>query len=123
MLKLLEAHRSKISAYKVFRGCLLSGNAVIRSVQYRDAILRWSQTVTKNVVGGQMEGAGLLALSPRNDPKWLVVKGISDFADEAQRESAEQHRQIACRNASNFVLDALLSEQSPNQSRGATHVH
>ena len=29
-----------------------------------------------------MEGVGLVSVSSPEDPAWIVVKGISDFADE-----------------------------------------
>lgn len=107
MLKVLEAHRASVTEFKVHPGCLLSGNAVIRAVSFRDDLLRWSQNVASKVVGGEMEGAGLLALAPRAYPNWTVVKGICDFAGDEQKDDAEKHRQRACSNAASFVLDAL----------------
>ena len=56
-----------------------------------------------------MEGVGLLSVSPANEPAWIVVKGISDFADENRDVVIEQYRPIACRNAADFVLRALLN--------------
>jgi adenosylhomocysteine nucleosidase len=56
-----------------------------------------------------MEGVGLLSLSPANDPAWIVVKGISDFADEDRDAVIEGNRPLACGNAADFVLDALLN--------------
>jgi adenosylhomocysteine nucleosidase len=56
-----------------------------------------------------MEGVGLLSTSPANDPAWIIVKGISDFADENRDAVIERYRPIACRNAADFVLDALLN--------------
>ncbi len=110
-LAMLEAHRPKVKGFKVHPGCLLSGNAFIRSARFRDDLLRWTQNVAKKVVGGDMEGAGLLSLAPRAHPKWTVVKGICDFAGDEQKGDAEQHRAKACSNASGFVLDALAQWQ------------
>jgi adenosylhomocysteine nucleosidase len=114
-LKVLEAHRPNVTGFKVHPGCLLSGNAFIRSAAFRDDLLRWSQNVASTVVGGEMEGAGLLALAPRAHPNWTVVKGICDFAGDEQKGDAEKHRQLACSNAATFVLDAL-AQWKPGES-------
>lgn len=105
--KILDAHRARVTEFKVHPGCLLSGNAAIRSGAFRDDLLRWSQNVASKVVGGEMEGAGLLALAPRAYPNWTIVKGICDFAGDEQKDDAEEHRDQACANAAGFVLDAL----------------
>ena len=51
-----------------------------------------------------MEGVGLLSTAS-SDVQWIVVKGISDVADEVR--TAEADRQRACGNAATFVLGAL----------------
>jgi hypothetical protein len=58
-------------------------------------------------VGGEMEGVGLLAASEKAKPVWIVVKGISDFADDQQRAEVEAMRAEACLNAVRFLLAAL----------------
>jgi adenosylhomocysteine nucleosidase len=52
-----------------------------------------------------MEGVGL---PPANvDPAWILVKGISDFADGAEPASFPSRRATACDNAAGFVLRTL----------------
>lgn len=64
-----------------------------------------------SIIGGEMEGVGLLAASTTvDDPIWCVVKGISDFADENRDAMIDTSRPIACRNSANFLLSALLNE-------------
>jgi hypothetical protein len=56
-----------------------------------------------------MEGVGLLAASTAlDDPIWCVVKGIFDFANEDA--AIRENRPIACRNAAEFVLSALMND-------------
>ena len=63
------------------------------------------------IVGGEMEGVGLLAASLKaDDPIWCVVKGISDFADENRDAEIVIGRPRACRNAATFVLSALVND-------------
>jgi adenosylhomocysteine nucleosidase len=64
------------------------------------------------IVGGEMEGVGLIAISPDRDPAWIVVNGISDFADEDRDQVIEQNRPLACRNSADFVLRALLNAKN-----------
>ncbi len=54
-----------------------------------------------------MEGVGFLSGSPPDRPNWILVKGISDFADEARDEIIKTTRGPACYNAARFLLSAL----------------
>lgn len=100
-------HDADAAGFRVMPGCLLTGNARIRAAGYRDDVIRWSSHVASVVVGGEMEGVGLLSLSPKGKPNWMIVKGVCDFADEQQEDEVARNRERACRNAANFVLDAL----------------
>lgn len=90
-------------------GGILSGGSRVRSQLFLRELLA---SVTGDegrggYVGGEMEGVGLLAASERANPAWVVVKGISDFADDQQRVDVEAGRAEASRNAVRFVLAAL----------------
>lgn len=88
-------------------GAILSGAARIRSRFFRDELRDSVPGGDDQIVGGEMEGVGLLAASiAAEDPIWCVVKGISDFAD---RPPTDEDRYIACRNAAAFVLSALVN--------------
>ena len=65
-----------------------------------------------------MEGVGLLSVSSADDPAWVVVKGISDFAEDTRSEEFERTRELACRNSARFVLSALM--RATCQSRNLT---
>lgn len=99
--------------YRVDYGCLLTGSARIRARAYRDELVRWCADVAPNIAGGEMEGLGLLSLAERESPRWLVVKGICDYADEAQTGDAKANRRQACANAASFVLHALRAWNPP----------
>jgi len=98
--------------YKVHFGMMLSGGARIYSVEFRNRLLQWvPQKAGHHIVGGEMEGVGLLAASNPDDPSWIVVKGISDFAEHYLPEHPA--RPVACRRAALFVLRALLANPVP----------
>jgi nucleoside phosphorylase len=94
--------------FNVQFGCLLSGSAKIASKAYRNAILRSCLEKAPGLIGGEMESVGLLSLDAAERPRWIVVKGISDFADDRQVADATSNRRLACANAAHFVLGALL---------------
>jgi adenosylhomocysteine nucleosidase len=96
-------------AFGTHVGTLLSGGARIFCRQFRDELVKATPPGRDGdaVVGGDMEGIGLLSASPADKPLWAVVKGISDFADEDRDGIIEATRPLACNNAVRFVLDAL----------------
>lgn len=106
--RIFEQHRTRGSFdHGVEFGCLLTGSAVIQCASYRDRLVAWCMSVAPRVRGGEMEGAGFLSLSERRRATWIVVKAISDFADEHQGSDVEAHRPQACANSARFVLQAL----------------
>jgi adenosylhomocysteine nucleosidase len=92
-------------------GALLSGAARIHSRRFRNELVEQVPAGDDPIVGGEMEGVGLLAASTDDDnPIWCVVKGIADFADENRDMVIEKNRDPACLNAANFVLSALEND-------------
>jgi adenosylhomocysteine nucleosidase len=90
---------------------MLSGAARIYSGRFRDELVQGVPGGEDPIVGGEMEGVGLLAASTASDdPIWCVVKGISDFADEDRDTVIDENRPLACRNAAEFVLAALVND-------------
>lgn len=115
------AHQSKESLIKILEkeselpewngiitfGALLTGAAKIRCTEYRNELVKSLSSRGEMVVGGEMEGVGLLSTCDRSFPTWVVVKGISDYADENRERDIEIGREKACKNAARFVLQAL----------------
>lgn len=107
----LREQRRGGHAFGVHLGALLSGAARIHCADYRNELVRLVPTGENAIVGGEMEGVGLLAASVAgDDPIWCVVKGISDFADEDRDTVIGSSRAPACRNAADFVLAALAND-------------
>jgi nucleoside phosphorylase len=98
-------------SFGIHVGAMLSGAARISSRRFRDELVRGVPSGEDPIVGGEMEGVGLLAASTAaDDPIWCVVKGISDFADEDRNLVIETSRPLACGNAAEFVLSALEND-------------
>jgi len=96
--------------YKVHIGAMLTGSAHISCRAYRDHLATRCAEKGDMVVGGEMEGAGLLSLSAKSESRWVIVKGMIDFADENRDAVYKKNRKAACRNAARFVLEALANE-------------
>lgn len=98
-------------SYRIHFGAMLSGAARIHSAFFRDELVRGVPS-DDPIVGGEMEGVGLLAASRgADDPVWCIVKGISDFADAERDRDVAEARAAACRNAADFVFSALRNDQ------------
>lgn len=96
--------------FGVHVGAILSGAARIHCRAFRDELVGGVPGGEDRIVGGEMEGVGLLAASAAGDPIWCVVKGVSDFADEDRDQDIRVGRDRACRNAAEFVLSALVND-------------
>jgi nucleoside phosphorylase len=97
------------AGFKVHFGCLLTGSARIGARPYRDEIIKSCINVAPRIIGGEMEAVGFLPLDKPRRARWILVKGISDFADQQQSADANRYRTQACANAASFVLGALSS--------------
>ena len=108
LLKMFEDEKARGGYnHAVYLGGLLSGGAQIRSRKFVQELIESIQVSDdEEIKGGDMEGVGLLSVSPQDDPIWIVVKGISDFADENYDRDI-QGRELACLNSANFVLNAI----------------
>jgi nucleoside phosphorylase len=94
---------------RVSFGAVLTGGAKIRCTAYRNELVNNLSIHGEIVVGGEMEGVGMLATCDREQPTWVLVKGVPDYADEQRDTDVEHGREMACRNAARFVLKALLN--------------
>jgi nucleoside phosphorylase len=107
---LREKERTKFD-FTVHVGAMLSGAARIHCARFRDELYRTVPHGNEPIVGGEMEGVGLLAAAAKaDDPVWCVVKGIGDFADEQRDEEIKAGLVDAPRNAAYFVLSSLVND-------------
>ncbi|HYU15401.1 MAG TPA: hypothetical protein VEL05_05000 [Candidatus Acidoferrum sp.] len=107
---MMRAHSASPTLHhSVEFGCLLTGSALIKSRAYRDELVGRSADFAPRIVGGEMEGVGLLSTAERERPRWILVKGVGDFADEEQVGDVRANRELACANAARFVLGALVA--------------
>lgn len=97
-------------AERVDVGVILSGGARIESAAFRDELLARLPAMDPPVVGGEMEGMGAVSAALATDPEdpgWVIVKGISDFADASSRSRIKVTRAGAARASAMAVLRVL----------------
>jgi len=87
---------------KVHVGAVLSGEKVVASPTF----LNEFRDVWPNIFGVEMEGAGvgLAAYQSETQPEFLLVKGISDWADESKND---QWQNYAAHSAGAFIKSLL----------------
>lgn len=101
---------------RIIVGTLLSGGTRIESGRFRDELVGTIPKMDPPIVGGEMEAAGVVASAypaSIDEPGWIVVKGIADFADASSRADIAARRGPAARSSARAVLCAL---QSPTLS-------
>jgi nucleoside phosphorylase len=104
---------------RVIPGLLLSGGARIHCAAFRDELAReCGQGKGDVVVGGDMEAVGFLSASDRDQPCWIVVKAISDFADHHRDAIIERSRPVACYRAARFVLSTMTANEEDHGQPG-----
>lgn len=108
--RLGEQYQEDGTLEKVSLGIILSGGARIESAVYRDELVASLPPMDPQVVGGEMEGMGAISAALSTDPDepgWVVVKGISDFADAPSRLKITETRAVAARASAMAVLRVL----------------
>lgn len=108
--RLAEQYLQDPAAEKVDLGVILSGGARIESAAYRDELVASLPPMDQPVIGGEMEGMGAMSAALSTDPYdpgWVVVKGISDFADTPSRLKIKETRAVAARASAMAVLRVL----------------
>ncbi len=91
-----EGEETAIDA-KMIIGDVLSGEELINDNTLRNKL----QKAFPTSIGGEMEGAGLYAACTDKDKKWILVKGICDFADG---KKTDVYQPIAATAAVNLCL-------------------
>jgi adenosylhomocysteine nucleosidase len=97
-------------------GPMLTGGARIHCARFRDHLVNALSRDNERVIGGEMEGVGLLSASNPEAPSWIVVKGICDYADKRRDAEVIKWRALACENAARFVLTALRDFDPESES-------
>jgi WD40 repeat protein/nucleoside phosphorylase/uncharacterized protein YjbI with pentapeptide repeats len=92
---------------KVRLGGLLSGEKLVDNIKYREELKALS--ARGDILGGEMESVGICTALEGRPVDWVVVKGISDWADGNKNRDKATRQLTAARNAA-VVVKALLDQ-------------
>jgi|APEBP8051072433_1049376.scaffolds.fasta_scaffold00900_4 WD40 repeat protein/nucleoside phosphorylase len=101
---------------KVIIGPIACGDKLVDS----PAFLKQIQEAEPECVGGEMEGSGMEIAASAANVAWIVVKGISDWADGTKNTpSKDDDQKAAARNAAQVVKTLLgMGSLSPQPDKG-----
>jgi len=81
-------------------GLLLSGSLLVDHPEARDRV----RQLAPEALGGEMEAATLCDIAQRHHVSWIVVKAISDRADDCKWQHEQEYQRLAAENATQFVF-------------------
>ena len=86
-------------------GIMLSGAKLVDNEEYRNTIA----SLHSKVIGGEMEGSGILTACSRDGVDMIVVKAICDWASHKDTPSKEEDQKKAAQSAA-IVARAILEK-------------
>ena len=86
-------------------GIMLSGAKLVDNEEYRNTIA----SLHSKVIGGEMEGSGILTACSRDGVDMIVVKAICDWASHKDTPSKEEDQKKAAQSAA-IVAHAILEK-------------
>lgn len=86
-------------------GNILSGNKLVDNLDYRNELA----SKFKNAIGGEMEGVGLSKVCANNGVKFIVAKGICDWADGKKNKEWQPKAALAAVSLCDHVFSKRTS--------------
>ncbi len=85
-------------------GLVISGEKLVDNIDFRHQL---AELAGGEVIGGEMEGAGLYSSAHRRKIDWILIKAICDWADGNKAIGKSQRQRRAALNAASFVRHVL----------------
>lgn len=95
-------------------GLLLSGEKLVDNYDFRSELT----ASEPEALGGEMEGSGLYVAASEERRGWCIVKAVCDWADGNKRQDKEARQRLAARNASEYVMRAIVEGGFASQRSG-----
>lgn len=102
LVQMLEILSVTISDYSAYFGALASGSKLLDNKEFVMKLL----SEQSEVIGGDMESAGIAAVCNRNNIDWIVIKGICDWGFDKSTNKKE-YQLKAANNSSDIVLKLM----------------
>jgi len=101
LISRFDAEKVNWKHSKVHTGLILSGDKLVDNSKFKKKLLKQEP----EAIGGEMEGAGILAASYRRKVDWVIVKGICDWGEA--KDSKDQA--LAAHNAVSYCWQIIES--------------
>lgn len=101
ILDVFSRQNTSFKRYQI--GLMLSGEKLARHKNFRKKLL----SIEPEAIGGEMEGTGVYSAAYRTKVDWILIKAISDWADNHKDDTYQQQ---AAENAARFILHVLKQE-------------
>jgi nucleoside phosphorylase len=86
-------------------GLILSGEKLVDSENLVNSLLE----IEPEAIGGEMEGAGLVAAASRARVDWIVIKAIVDWGFDKQANNDSIHQENVARGAFEVIFEAFAN--------------
>ena len=84
-------------------GLVASGSVLLNN---RAAVERLKDEQPE-LIGGEMEAAGVAAICERRSKRWVMIKGICDWGFDKESEMKTEYQQTAANNAVSILIELL----------------
>lgn len=100
--KQIETRAGRNTLVCAFRGKVASGSKLVATSTFFEKY--------KDILAVEMEAEGVWKAADSYSKQFMMIKGISDFADEGKNDGDEQHfRELAAKSAALFLRDAVFT--------------
>jgi nucleoside phosphorylase len=103
LLDRLQAAETDWAGAEVKFGLMASGDVLVDNLLFRKEL----RAVMPEMIGGEMEGAGLYLAASEGKVDWIICKGVCDWADGKKAVGKAKRQKVAAKNAARFVVHAL----------------
>ena len=98
--ELVKAFESQIN---IFFGLVASGSKLLNNQSEVERLMDRQP----ELIGGEMEIAGVASSCERSNIKWIMIKGICDWGFNKESSKKDEYQKIAARNAAQVLIKML----------------
>lgn len=104
LVQMFEVVCASVENYSINFGLIASGSELLDNKEYVEG----HKEVQPELIGGDMESAGMASVCSRKNVDWILVKGICDWGYNKNSHKKE-YQQIAATNSAEVIV-SLLSQ-------------
>lgn len=103
LIQMFEVVFALVEKYNIFYGLIASGSELLDNKEY----VKKLKDEHPELIGGDMESAGMAAVCSRKKVDWILVKGICDWGFDKNRFKSE-YQELAAHNSADAIKSFLV---------------